>query len=282
MKKEKGQKELNSLEECFSLKDKNVVIMGGAGKMAESFSSALLSAGCKRLVLADIHTKRLNAVTGKLKKTFGDCKVIGLRCDASSEEQIARFVQRLQKDIRKVDVVIYAVMSKPTDYYAPFTKYKFSAWQDVLNANLTGAFLSTQRLLPLMNPSSSIIFIGSIYGIAAPDLRIYKNVKSNMYGGRYPLSAPAVYSASKSGLTGLCKYLAVYLAKRNIRVNLLIPGGVYDNQDKTFYKEYVKRVPLGRMATWSDYNGALLFLATSASRYMTGQTLIVDGGWTVW
>ena len=119
-------------------------------------------------------------------------------------------------------------------------------------------------------------------GIVAPDFRLYENLSSSPYGGRYALSLPAVYSASKAGLIGLGKYLAVYLADRNIRVNTMVLGGVYDNHDKEFYQEYVKRVPLKRMAAWSDYNGALIFLASNASRYMTGQVLVVDGGWSVW
>ena len=111
---------------------------------------------------------------------------------------------------------------------------------------------------------------------------LYQKVKSNIYGGKYPLSLPSVYSASKAGLIGLSRYLATYLADRNIRVNCLVPGGVYDKQDEKFYREYVKRVPLKRMASWTDFNGAILFLSSEASRYMTGQILVIDGGWSVW
>ena len=282
MKKELKQKEIYSLEDCFCLKKKNVVIFGGAGKMAKSFSKALLSAGCKSLILVDINKERLEHVVKNLAKEFAGRDVHSYTCNVSDEAQVDEASQFLKEKISGIDVLIYAVMSKPRDYYAPFSEYSRATWDEVLDGNLSGAFLVTQKLIPLMNEEASIIFISSTYGIVAPDFRIYKNLSSNPYGGKYPLSLPAVYSASKAGLIGLGKYLAVYLADRNIRVNILVPGGVYDYHDEAFYQEYIKRVPLKRMATWSDYNGAVIFLASDASRYMTGQLLVVDGGWSVW
>lgn len=282
MKKEMKLRELYTPEECFSLKDKNVVIFGGAGKMAESFSRALLFAGCKSLTLVDLKEDRLKKLIKELTGEFPARDIYSQTCSVSDAGQVDETSQFLKDKVRSVDVVIYAVMSKPKDYYAPLLEYPRAAWNEALNGNLSGAFLVMQKLIPLMNESASIIFISSIYGIVAPDFRIYENLSSNLYGGKYPLSLPAVYSASKAGLVGLGKYLAVYLADRNIRVNVLVPGGVYDNHDEAFYQEYIKRVPLKRMATWSDYNGAVIFLASNASRYMTGQLLVVDGGWSVW
>ncbi len=282
MKKELKQKELHTLDECFSLKGKNVVIFGGAGKMAVSFSKALLSAGCKSLILVDINKERLEHVVKKLAEEFAGRDVHSHTCNVSDERQVDEVSQFLKEKVNRIDVVIYAVMSKPKDYYAPLSEYPCATWDEALNGNLSGAFLVMQKLLLLMNESASIIFISSTYGIVAPDFRVYKSLSSNPYGGKYPLSLPAVYSASKAGLIGLGKYLAVYLADRNIRVNILVPGGVYDDHDEAFYQEYIKRVPLKRMATWSDYNGAVIFLASDASRYMTGQLLVVDGGWSVW
>lgn len=282
MKKEMKLRELYTFEECFSLKGKNVVIFGAAGKMAESFSKALLFAGCKSLTLADLNEDRLEKLVKKLTEEFASREVYSQTCNVSDVGQVNETSEFLKEKVRSVDVVIYAVMSKPKDYYAPLSEYPRAAWDEALNGNLSGAFLVTQKLLPLMNESASIIFISSTYGIVAPDFRVYENLNSNLYRGKYPLSLPAVYSASKAGLIGLGKYLAVYLADRNIRVNVLVPGGVYDNHDEAFYQEYIKRVPLKRMATWSDYNGAVIFLASNASRYMTGQLLVVDGGWSVW
>ena len=281
-KKENEQDCLDTIEKCFSLNGKNVVIVGGGGKMSEAFSRILLSSGCSALVLSDVNKSRLKAIRVNLQGEFPGRSIHIKCCDISSEKEVNEFVEYLCKYIDSVDVLIYAVMSKPDKYYAPFTGYEMSTWDTVMKGNLSGAFVITQKLEHLMRPFSSIIFISSIYGIVAPDLRVYDNVKSNIYNKKYPLSTPAVYSASKAGLVGLAKYLAVYLADKDIRTNVLVPGGVYDNQDESFYDEYIKRVPLKRMAVWTDYNGAIVFLASDASRYMTGQLLVVDGGWSVW
>jgi len=282
MKRELKTKKLYTLEECFSLKDKRVVIVGGAGKMAQSFSKAILSAGCRSLLISDININKLKEIKDRLSKEYKETHIYICKCDVTQEKDVNYLGSFSAKNIKHIDVLIYTVMAKPEDYYAPFSKYKSSTWDRALKGNLSGAFLVTQGLLPLIKPLASMIFISSVYGIVAPDPRIYKKVKSNLYGGRYPLSLPAVYSASKSGIVGLSKYLATYLAEHDIRVNVLVPGGVYDNQGKNFYKEYIKRVPLNRMATWTDFNGAVIFLASDASRYMTGQLLIIDGGWTAW
>ena len=281
MKKELRLKELFTLGDCFSLKGKNVVVIGGAGRMAESFSFSLLSADCESITLTDKNNPRLNTINKNLTKASKK-KVYSFPCDVSDEKQVNSLHRFLKKSEKKIDILIYSVYSKPKDYYAPFSEYRFKTWEKTLSDNLSGAFLVTQKLLPLMKSGSSLIFISSIYGMLSPDLRIYKKVKHNIYGGKYPLTQPAVYAASKAGLIGFSRYLAGFLAEKNIRVNTLVPGGVYDGQDESFYREYIKRVPLQRMAARSDFNGAILFLASDASRYMTGQVLMIDGGLSAW
>jgi NAD(P)-dependent dehydrogenase (short-subunit alcohol dehydrogenase family) len=282
MKEELRQKEIVSLEDCFSLEGKSVVVFGGAGKMAASFSRTLLAARCRDLFLVDRNASNARSVAAKLAAEYPGSKVRGLAGRADVEPELDRICRTIQKDAGSVDVLIYAVMSKPADYYAPLPLYPRKTWDEAVAGNLSGAFLATRKLIPLMNSSGSIIYISSTYGLVSPDFRIYEKVKSNIYGGKYPLTLPAVYSASKAGLIGLAKYMAVYLAKKNIRVNAFVPGGVYDCQDENFYREYVKRTPLGRMAAWTDYHGPILFLASAASRYMTGQVLVVDGGFSAW
>lgn len=282
MKKELELKELISIEDNFSLKNKNIVIFGGAGKMSQAFSKSLLSAGCQNLVIVDINKEQLEEISKGHSQQNINGEIFTHVCDTSNKTQIEDTATFIKEKIKKVDVLIYAVMSKPEDYYAPVEDYPSQTWQKALDGNLSGAFYAVQTLLPLLNDSSSVIFISSTYGIVAPDLRVYENMKSNIYGGKYPLTQPAVYPASKAGLIGLARYLAVYLADRDIRVNTLVPGGVYDNHDEGFYKEYVAHTPLKRMAAWTDFNGAILFLASDSSRYMTGQMLVVDGGWSTW
>ena len=115
-------------------------------------------------------------------------------------------------------------------------------------------------------------------------MSIYKGLskKHNIYGGKFSLTTPAVYSATKSGLIGLSRWISTSYGKYNIRSNILSPGGVFDNQEKKFVKNYTSKVPLNRMAKWKDYDGAILFLSSDASSYMTGSNLVIDGGWTAW
>ena len=128
-----------------------------------------------------------------------------------------------------------------------------------------------------------MVLTGSIYGVVGPDQRIYEGQSTpNPYGEADPLSTPASYSTSKAGLLGLVRHLATLWGSRGVRVNMLTPGGIEDGQDEAFLKAYSARTPLGRMASWADYQGAILMLCSDASRYMTGANLVVDGGWTAW
>ena len=156
--------------------------------------------------------------------------------------------------------------------------YDENIWDKVIDVNLKGVFLSCQIIGSAMasNGQGSIINIGSIYGMLSPDQRLYEYRKDS---GEV-FFKPIAYSASKSGIYGLSRYLATYWAKNNVRVNTLTLGGVFNNQDEEFLDEYHKKVPLGRMAKSQEYVGAIIFLLSEASSYMTGANLVVDGGWT--
>ena len=192
--------------------------------------------------------------------------------------------EKIVKDYGRIDGLVVATMCKPEHYYAPLGKYTAKTFNEVLSGNLTAAFLAMQVCAPCMPEGSAAVLISSTYGVGSPDQRLYQGCKpgGNIYGKEYSLNAPASYTASKAGILGLGKHLATAYAEKGIRVNILTPGGVYDGQEESFHREYVSRTPLGRMAVWSDYSGAILFLLSPASRYMTGSNLIVDGGWTCW
>lgn len=276
--------EYHKAESIFNLKGKVAVITGGAGKMGQQFASTLGYAGAK-VILSDVDARKCHEAAKEVA-ALTNTSAIGLKCDTSQEKQVKRLFKKVHDTYGKIDILIYNVMAKPVGYYKPLNQYSVSTWKGVLNGNLTGAFLCCREAAKDMKKSrgGSIVLTSSIYGIVGPDQRIYKgcSAKKNIYGGTDPLNCPPSYSASKAGLIGLARHLAALWGEFNIRVNVLVPGGVYDAQEESFHKEYVKRTPLGRMAVWSDYNGAILFLASDASRYMTGATLVIDGGWTAW
>ena len=262
----------NHLNNLFSLKGKNIVILGGAGKLGISFGETLYNAGAN-VILGDINKK---------KNKFAKFEY----CDVTNEKSINNFFDKLFKIQKKIHSLIYNVYSKPNNYYKKFEDYETQTWRKVIDTNLTGAYLASSKLIKHFKKKKikgNIIFLSSTYGLVGPNLDIYKGlVKKNLYGGNFSLTTPAVYSTTKSGLLGLSKYIATTCGKYNIRSNILSPGGVLDSQEKKFVMNYSKKVPLGRMASWKDYNGAIVYLCSDASSYMTGSNLIVDGGWTAW
>jgi NAD(P)-dependent dehydrogenase (short-subunit alcohol dehydrogenase family) len=155
-----------------------------------------------------------------------------------------------------------------------FEEQTVDAWDAAMRVNLTSAFAMVQEGKDALASSGhgSVILLSSIYGVVGPDLRLYTGTD---------MTTPAGYSASKGGLLQLTRHLATVLAPR-VRVNAISPGGVWRNQPEVFRKRYEERTPLRRMATEDDLRGAIIFLASDLSSYMTGQNLVVDGGWTVW
>ena len=257
----------------FSLKGKKILIIGGSGKLGLRFAKTLKNAG-GQIILADVNKPKNN-------------QYAFYYCDVSNQSNVADFASKLFKKEKKIDVLIYNVYSKPKNYYKPYEDYEYETWNNSVNSNLNGAFLISQILIKHFKSKKikgNIIFLSSTYGIVGPDMSIYKGLskKHNIYGGKFSLTTPAVYSATKSGLIGLSRWISTSYGKYNIRSNILSPGGVFDNQEKKFVKNYTSKVPLNRMAKWKDYDGAILFLSSDASSYMTGSNLVIDGGWTAW
>jgi len=165
-------------------------------------------------------------------------------------------------------------------FFEPFETYSLDTWREVMGVNIDGMFLMAQAVGREMLTAGSgrIIQTASIYGLVGPDSRIYEG--SDYLGG--PINTPAVYSASKAAVVGLTRWLATHWADKGIRVNCLVPGGVSSGQNGIFEQRYSARVPMGRMARAAEMTAPLLFLASEASSYVTGQVLAVDGGWTAW
>jgi NAD(P)-dependent dehydrogenase (short-subunit alcohol dehydrogenase family) len=265
----------------FDMSGKVVVISGGGGKMGQGFASVLAHAGAT-VALCDLNGAVAQQAADEIATATGQT-VVGFACDVANEAQVTELFRTIHERFGTVDVLVHNVMAKPPGYYRPFEEYPLETWDAAMAGNLTGAYLCCREASRYLGDRGAVVLTASIYGVVGPDERIYDGeAGANPYGGEDRLGAPGVYAASKAGIIGLARYLATHWGSRGIRVNVLTPGGVQDGQNASFVAGYEQRTPLGRMAEFSDYDGAILFLCSNASRYMTGANLVVDGGWTAW
>ena len=264
------------------LHKKSAVVTGGAGLLGKRFCEGLARAGAN-VAVVDLDEKAAHASAKALASKY-KIKCIGVACDVSSPASVRKMVGQVVKTFGEIHILHNNAASKSADlgaFFAPFEDYSLEEWRKIMAVNVDGMFLVAQavgRQMIKQKKGGSIIQTASIYGIMAPDHRIYEG---SFYLGRQN-SSPAVYSASKSAVVALTQYLAAYWAKHNIRVNTLTPGGIESGQNDTFKKKYSDRVPLGRMAKADEMVGALIYLASDASSYVTGHNLVVDGGLNAW
>lgn len=270
-------------KELFTVQDKVVIVTGGIGQLGRQFSLALLDSGAKVAVF-DVQVTEQKTI-----ETFGnkynDDQLMCLPVDITNRASLKSGLKEILANWGIPHALINnAALDSPpnaaVEENGPFEFYPEESWDKVMQVNTKGVFLCCQEIGVKMAEAGrgSIINICSIYGIVSPDQRIYEYRSSK---GR-PFFKPAAYSASKSAILNLTRYLATYWAGKNVRVNTLTFGGVLNNQDENFLKGYCARVPLGRMASEDEYNGAIIFLTSDASSYMTGSNLVIDGGWTAW
>lgn len=278
---------MSKINELFSLKNKVAVITGGTGLLGYEYAKTLASAGAK-VVIVDLDQSKCDDKAEAIEKEFG-VQVLGVKTDISKEREVSEMAKKIEAGFGRVDILINNAAfncpaSESASCFTSFDDYPLALWEKSLSVNLTGAFLCTQKIIKLMikkGVKGSIINIASTYGIVAPDQRIYSGIKSPKDKSR-SFVKPVDYSTTKSAILNFTRYLAALYGDKGIRVNTLTPSGVFDNQEENFVREFCKRTPLGRMADKEDYNGAILFLASDASKYMTGSNLVVDGGWTSW
>jgi NAD(P)-dependent dehydrogenase (short-subunit alcohol dehydrogenase family) len=267
----------------FSVHDKVVVITGGLGQLGKQFSLALVDRGAKVAVF-DLQVNDRN-VAERFGLQAAEDKILFLPVDITRRESIESGLNQVNKQWGAPHALVNnAALDSPphapVEENGPFETYPEGSWDKVMEVNVKGVFLCCQVVGGQMAAAGcgSIINICSTYGLISPDQRIYDYRRKK----GVPFFKPVAYSASKSALLNLTRYLATYWSGRGIRVNTLTFGGVFNNQDQDFLKGYCARVPLGRMAREDEYNGAVIFLISDASSYMTGSNLIMDGGWTAW
>lgn len=266
----------------FRLDNKTAVITGGLGILGKNFCRGLAEAGAN-IAIIDLITDDANGFAKSIETDYS-VKCAFYPCDVSIPEQVQTTIDQIAADFGEINILLNNAGGKSSDIkacFAPFEDYSFKIWREIMSVNIDGVFLVAQAVGKQMikqKKGGSIIQTGSIYGLVAPDQRIYEG--SNYLGTQ--INSPAVYTASKAAVLGLTKYLACYWAKDNIRVNSICPGGVESGQNDIFVKNYSNRIPMERMAKAEEMVGAVLYLASDNSAYTTGENITVDGGLSAW
>ena len=274
-----------TIQEKFDLTGRVAVVTGGVGLLGAEFCRTLAEAGAA-VAVVDLNASASHGTADSLAKS--GYKALAVPTDITQPESVNAMVEKILSEFGRLDVLVNSAALDPK--FDPdaakkgimpgaFEDYPLDLWTSALNVNLTGMFLVTQACVKPMiaqGKKGSVINICSTYGLNGPDQRIY------IKDGQRVAFKPVYYTTTKAGVMGFTKYLAAYYAGTEIRVNALTPGGVFNNHEEYFVKNYSAKTILGRMAKKDEMNGALLFLASDASSYMTGNNVIVDGGWTAW
>lgn len=271
------------VDNLFCVKDKVIVVTGGLGQLGQQFSRTLMDRGAK-VAIFDMQTDE-QGLSKRFGGSYTEERLLVLSVDITRRDSI-------QDGLAQVNTkwgVPYGLINNaaldsppdaPVEENGPFETYPESSWDKIIEVNVKGVFLCCQVIGGQMAAENrgTIVNISSIYGIVSPDQRIYQYRRTE--GETF--FKPIAYSASKSSLLNMTRYLATYWADRNIRVNTLTFAGVFNNQDQEFLNGYCAKVPMGRMARKDEYNGAVIFLVSDASSYMTGSNMVIDGGFTAW
>ncbi|WP_316763101.1 oxidoreductase [Pedobacter aquatilis] len=241
-----------------SLKDKIILVTGGSGLLGKEIINNLLTRGAVA-INADI-----NVETNFKKQT--------LNVDITSEESIVTAIEQVTDAYGKIDGLVNNAYPRTKDWGTKFEDITYESWQKNVDMQMNTTFLFIQKIIPaLLKTKGSIVNITSIYGVVGNDLTIYENTSIN---------TAAPYSAIKGGVINFTRYLASYYGRQGVRVNCVSPGGIFDHQHESFVANYEKKVPMGRMGNPDDIAPAVSFLISDDAKYITGQNLIVDGGWT--
>ena len=267
---------MKSIAELMNLTGRSAIITGGTGHIGGAVAGALAELGAAVSILdldADACQKKVDSLAQQ-----GSPKGVALPCDLLDERATRLALQKGIESMGGLDILVhcaaYGGTTNVPGWAVPFEQQTVQAWDQGMRVNLTSCLVMVQEAQEALaaNSHGSVIFFGSTYGLVGPDFRLYQDTD---------MANPPGYAASKGGVLQLTRYLATVLAPA-IRVNSITPGGVIRGQPEAFQQRYVFRTPMGRMATEQDLKGAVAYLATDMSQYVTGHNLVVDGGWTAW
>jgi NAD(P)-dependent dehydrogenase (short-subunit alcohol dehydrogenase family) len=273
----------------FSLSGKVILVVGGRGHLGKDFCGKLHEQGAK-LISADLPIGQKSTKQEETKTEQDGIDQVDI--DITQRPSIASVVDEIIQRHKRIDILVFAATTKPKDFYLPFTECSLEGWQAVTRVEMDGLFLVAQEVGKVMenNRGGNMIFISSIYGVVGNDQRIYtgSNLQEVHGTGSAETSAKqlfshAAYAAVKGSVISLTRFLAAYWGDKNIRVNCISPGGVqHEGENETFLEKYAQKVPLGRKAKAHEISASVVFLASDEASYVTGQNIIVDGGWTSW
>ena len=265
-------------DSLFDISAEVVLVTGASGQLGAEYAKAFLSRGAKVIGLDVRPSAASDALAALYPTHYLFCTADVTSKTSLQQAQVVIFATFGTPTVLINNAAIDSPPSAPPEENGPFEDYPEASWDKVIDVNLKGVYLCCQVFGATMAQAGrgSIINIASIYGVVSPDQNIYdyRRQRGEVF------FKPVAYSASKSGVLNLTRYLAVYWAKHGVRVNSLTIAGVFNHQEQAFLDAYCGRIPVGRMAKTDEYNGSVLFLASAASHYMTGSNLVVDGGWT--
>ena len=268
---------MKTINELMNLKGRRAIITGATGGLGKYMAATIIELG-GGVVLIDRPGSDYSSIVSELEENKG-ADIHCFDCDLENEDDRKRLIARINKDYSTgLDILINnAAFGGATDLSGWVTKFEdqsVETWRRAIEVNLTAAFDLSKGFAKVLgkNGHGSIINVSSIYGISGPDFSLYEGTE---------MGNPAAYAASKGGLIQLTRWLATTIAP-DVRVNTISPGGVWRNQPSEFVERYESRTPLGRMATEEDFKGVIAYLASDLSAYVTGQNIVVDGGWTTW
>lgn len=261
-------------DERFRLDSKVVIITGAAGLIGQAFCFDIAKSGAA-IILADIDEKKGMELEKRINQKFDRKTSVFVQTDITNLDSVTKLIEFTLNKFEKIDALVNNAYPRNKKYGAKFEDVTYKNFCENVNLHLGGYFLIIQQIAKVMTKQKygNIINMSSIYGFAAPEFGLYQGTD---------MTVPVEYAAVKGAIINLTKYLAAYLGRYNIRVNSISPGGVFNNQPESFVKKYSQLVPLGnRMADTDDLTGTLIFLLSDASKYLTGQNIVIDGGWTL-